>query len=298
MSGRGFAVGPLVAAVLWGGMYVVSKWGFETIPPLTLSFLRLAVGAATLLVVVRVVSPSRSFSRREWGQFAGLGAMVALTIVSQFVGTDLTTASQGSLLTVLTPLFTLAFGVAAFGEAAGPRKIAGMGLAALGTLFVLAGQYDLTAIPAGNRTGVAFLLLASAGWAAYTVWGKPLVRRYSALETATYSTLFAVPMSAVLVPWELSTTGVDLAAVPVTPALVAAVLYLGVLSTAGAWYAWYKGLEFVDAGTVAVFFFAQPVVGAALGALLLDEPVGLGMVAGGAVMFAGIYLVSTGDATS
>ncbi|MFW5911396.1 MAG: DMT family transporter [Halolamina sp.] len=296
MARRWFAVGPLFASVLWGGMYVVSKWGFASIPPVTLSFLRLFTGAVALLAIVRLVAPSRSFGRRDWLQFAGLGAMVGLTIVTQFVGTDLTSASQGSLLTVSTPFFTLLFGIAFFDEAAGRRKLLGMALAGLGTLFVIAGQYDLSAVPTSNLTGVLYLFLASAGWAAYTVWGKPLVRRYSSLETATYSTVMAVPMVALLVPVELVTTDASLSGIVVTPLVIAAVLYLGVASTAVAWYAWYKGLEYVDASTVAVFFFAQPVVGALLGAVLLDEQVGRGMALGGAVMCAGIYLVSTAGA--
>ena len=293
MTGRGFALGPLLAAGLWGGMYVVSKWGFDAIPPVTLSFLRLLLGAATLLVVVRTTRPSRSFSRTEWLRLGGLGALVSLTVVTQFVGTDLTSASQGALLTVLTPVFTLLLGVQVHGEAVTGRKVVGMGLAALGTGFVLAGRYELATIAAGNLAGVGLLFVASVGWAGYTVWGKPLVRRYSALETATYSTVLAVPMAAVLVPIELATRDLSVAALPVTPLVWGAVLYLGVASTAAAWYAWYKGLESVDAGTVAVFFFAQPVVGTALGAVVLDEPVGAGLLVGGGVMFAGIYLVST-----
>jgi len=71
--------------------------------------------------------------------------------------------------------------------------------------------------------------------------------------------------------WYLNLSPADL---PLTAESVAAVLYLGLASTAAAWYLWYKGLEYVPAGTVAVFFFAQPAVGAALGAALLGEALG------------------------
>jgi drug/metabolite transporter (DMT)-like permease len=50
-------------------------------------------------------------------------------------------------------------------------------------------------------------------------------------------------------------------------------------------------------GTVAVFFFAQPLVGAVLGATLLGERLGPGFLAGGVLMGVGIFLVST-DATA
>ena len=290
-----FALAPLLAAVLWGGMYVVSKWGFDSIPPVTLAFLRVVLGAVTLLIAVRRLYPRRGFTRSEWYGFAVLGVWVAVTIATQFVGTDLTTASEGALITVLTPVFTLVFGVVVLDELLTRRKTVGMGVALAGTVVVLASRHDLADLGAGSAFGIAMLVLASVGWAVYTVWGKPLIRRYSALETAAYSTVVAVPLLAVAVPAEFAVTGTNPASIPVTLPLAAAVFYLGVLSTAVAWYCWYKGIEYADTGTVAVYFFAQPVVGAALGAALLGEPLGPGFFAGGVVMAVGIYLVSTAE---
>ncbi len=272
-------------------MYVVSKWGFRAIPPVTLAFLRVSTGAAVLLGLVRVAYPRRSFTRRDRRGFAVLGVWVAVTMGTQFVGTDLTTASEGSLVTVLTPVFTLALGVSLLGEALTARKFVGTALA--GTLVVLVGQYELAALGAGSAAGIGFLVVGSAGWAAYAVYGKPLIRRYSALETATYSTAFAVPLLAVLVPVELGLTEATIRTVSVTGPLVAAVLYLGVLSTAVAWYCWYKGIEVTDTGTVAVFFFAQPVVGAALGTAFLGESIGTEFFVGALLMAFGVYLVTT-----
>jgi drug/metabolite transporter (DMT)-like permease len=206
-------------------------------------------------------------------------------------------------------VFTLALGVALLDESLSRAKVVGTALALLGTLVVVAATTDLGTLAGGAETatvgglggsaaalGVLTLLLASLGWALYTVQGAPLVRRYGALRTATYSTLFAVPLLAVGAGVEVAATGVDLGTIRWTPALLAAVGYLGVASTALAWYLWYKGLEYVDSGTVAVFFFAQPVVGTVLGVLLLGEQAGPGFVLGGAVMAAGIYVVSTARA--
>lgn len=295
MSRRGEALAPLAAAALWGGMYVVSKWGFASIPPATLAFLRVALGAGTLLVVVRVVGPTRTFSRGEHGRFVLLGFWVAVTLLTQFVGTDLTNASQGSLLTVLTPVFTLVLGIVLLGESITARKIGGMAIAAFGTVLVLTGQYDLSQLGEGSAIGITALLLASFGWAAYTVWGTPLVRRYSALETATYSTVWAVPLLAVFSAWELWSLGLSPLDLPTTVPVIAAIFYLGVVSTAAAWYLWYRGVETLEAGVVAVFFFAQPLVGSLLGMVFLGEVLGPTFAVGGIVMATGIYLVSTAD---
>jgi len=286
-----FALAPLAAAALWGGMYVVSKWGFALIPPVTLGFLRVLIGGGALwLVVAHGDGPTPD--RDEWLTFVALGGWVTLTVATQFLGTELTNASQGSLLTVLTPVFTVLLGALVLGERVTRGKAVGIGVAGVGTAIVLGSQYDPTAVATGNLLGVGFLLVASVAWAGYTVWGFPVVRRYGALRAATYSTLTSIPMLGVLAVVELWYLDLSLGDVPITAESTFAVLYLGLASTAAAWYLWYKGLEFVSAGTVAVFFFAQPVVGAALGGVLLAEPLGTGFVLGGAVMALGIWIVS------
>ncbi|SDF61358.1 EamA-like transporter family protein [Halorubrum xinjiangense] len=292
-----FALAPLAAAALWGGMYVVSKWGFALIPPVTLGFLRVALGATVLWLVV-VGRGGAPPTRAEWPTFAALGGWVTLTVATQFVGTELTSASQGSLLTVLTPVFTVALGALVLDERVTAAKAGGMTVAGVGTAVVLAGQYELASIAAGNLLGVALLLVGSAAWAGYTVWGLRAVRRHGALRAATYSSLASVPLLGTLAVGELWYLGVSPAALPLTVESVGAVLYLGLASTAAAWFLWYKGLAYVSAGTVAVFFFAQPVVGAALGAALLGEALGSGFLVGGALMAVGIWIVSRERADS
>lgn len=284
---------PLLAAIVWGGMYVVSKWGFREIPPLTLAFLRIAIGAGVLYLSVRVTTPSRSFSRGEWWRFAVLACWLTGALTTQFVGTDLTNASQGSLLTVLTPVFMIVLGVVALGESLTVREVVGIGAAALGTVVVLNGQYDLSTLTSGNVVGVGLLLVSACSFAAFSTFGKPLIDQYSALETATYATVLSVPLFGVLVPVEMYLQPDAFSSISMTASVIGAVLYLGVLSTAVAWYCWYKGMEYADASTVAVYFFAQPVVGIALGAVMLDEPTGFGLIGGGILLIFGVFLVDT-----
>ncbi|WP_435129662.1 DMT family transporter [Halobaculum sp. D14] len=231
-----------------------------------------------------------------------LGAWVAVTIATQFLGTELTNASQGSLLTVLTPIFAVVLGASVLGERVTRAKAAGVVLAAVGTVVVFAGQYDLTGIAAGNAAGVALLVLASLAWAGYTVWGVAVVRKYGALTAATYSAIAATPMLFVLAVVELAVVGRGVGSIPLSAGFLFAVAYLGLASTAAAWYLWYKGLEHVPAGTVAVFFFfLHPVVGISLGSVLLGEQVGSAFAVGSLIIGVGVWIVSrerAGDAGS
>lgn len=291
---RILATAPFLAAALWGGMYVVSKWGFSEIPPLTLAFFRIVIGASVLYVGVRLTTPKRSFSRQEWRQFATLAVWLTAALTTQFVGTDLTNASQGSLLTVLTPVFMIGLGVTRLGEQLTRGKIVGIGLAFFGTLVVLSGQYDVSTLTNGNLVGVGLLLFSAFSFAAFSAFGKPLIERYSALETATYTTVLSVPLFGVLVPVELYLNPSTLSSVSVTLPVVGAVLYLGLLSTAAAWYCWYKGMEYADASTVAVYFFVQPIVGIVFGSVLLGESTGISIYTGGALLLLGVFLVNRG----
>jgi drug/metabolite transporter (DMT)-like permease len=288
-----FALGPLAAAALWGGMFVVSKWSFDMVPPVTMAFFRVALGGLALWIGLGLLGDARrGIDRADWPAFAGLGFWVTLTLSTQFLGTDLTNASQGSLLTVLVPVFAVVLGALVHGEAVTATNAAGTATAAAGTAIVVVGQYDLSAVATGSAAGVALLVVSSVGWAGYTVWGLPVVRKYSALTAATYSALAAMPMLAVLAAGELLVLGRGVGSIPLSAASSFAILYLGVAATAAAWYLWYKGLEYVPAGSVAVFYFLQPVVGTALGAALLDERIGPGFLAGSIVIGIGVWLVS------
>ena len=49
------------------------------------------------------------------------------------------------------------------------------------------------------------------------------------------------------------------------PTIWGGVLYLGVVSTAGAFFLWNKGLQMIDATSGGLYFFFQPLVGTFLG---------------------------------
>ena len=267
---------PLLAAALWGGMYVVSRLTFDSIPPITLGLLRLLIGVAVLGVVLRRIP-----RLRDW-RLAGLGALLAATLMLQFWGTDLAGAAAGSLLTLLTPVFVAVLAPLLLQERTGRRQWAGIAIALAGAVVVSGGGTGPSLL------GDVLLLGASLTWAAYTVLGAPLVRRLGALEITTAASLWALPMMIPGTVIELA-GGAHLA---LTGAGVLGALYLGVFATALAWWAWYRGVERLPAVTAAVFFLAQPVVGIALSIPIFHFPLTLGFGAGSLLVVVGMLLAT------
>jgi drug/metabolite transporter (DMT)-like permease len=284
-------------------MYVVSRASFGAIPPLTLAALRVTLGALTLAVVLRLMArhdrPTGDqaelprWRRRDHLRALICGLVVAACIATQFLGTDLVSAHDAALLTTVTPVFVVPLAWALLHERPQARVAVGMLLALAGVAVVVSTQAAGGADASGDTRllGDGLLLCSSFAWALFTVLGTPLTRRFSALAASTYAMLWSVVFLAPLVPleWALRSPRPVLA---LSPASVAAVLYLAWGATALAWVLWYRGVARLEAGVAAVFFFAQPVVGGLLSGLFLHEALPPGFWLGGAILAVGILVVS------
>jgi drug/metabolite transporter (DMT)-like permease len=274
-------------------MYVVSKASFANIPPVTLGLLRLLIGGITLSILLwfanrRQSKPAAtSLSQQARKRLPWLGACIAISILTQSLGANLATAHEASLLTTMTPVFIIPIAWLLLGER--PRILVCIGMfIALAGVFLIVGTQDGGGIHASSLLGDAFLLIASLAWALFTVLGTPLVRASSALVVTTYGTWWSLVFFAPFAAWELlHHPGIHLSIES-----AASILYLGIAATALAWFLWYKGVERLPASVAAVFFFAQPLVGSFLSAIFLHESLNTGFWIGGAVLAAGILLVS------
>ena len=275
----------LAAAALWGGMYVVSSATFAAIPPVTLGLLRLVVGAAVLLLVFRG-RPGLGSAPRDRLLLAGL--VLAATLILQFVGTELTGAAEGALLTTTTPAFVLLFAALFEGSRARPMAWAGV-LVALAGVAVLASRNASFAGASGSALlGDLMLVGSAATWALFSSVGRPLVAAVGAFRAIFGASLVAIVLLVPLVPFELSGRTLP----PLEWSTVGAVAYLGVMATAVAWSLWYRGYAAAPPTLTAALFFAQPIVGATLGVLLLRETLGSAFLVGGALIAAGVIAIA------
>jgi drug/metabolite transporter (DMT)-like permease len=265
-------------------MYVVSKVVMNVIPPFTLITLRLLLGIVCLAVFVGLRGGFKA-TRRQVVQVLAVGLVgYGVSLGLQFLGTRLSTAANASLVTSASPAFILLFGAWFLGEKVTPARLMALALATIGVLAVVDPR---SAQLAGSAfVGNLALLGAALTWGLYSVLVKLVSAKLATLEVSVIAFLAGLLVSVPAGAVELSRVDVG----PITPWLVAGVLYLGLVSTALAMYLWNKSLAVLEAGLVSILFFAQPVVGAALGALVLHEHLGVGFWVGGALIAAGLLL--------
>lgn len=285
------ALAALGAASIWGGMYVVSKYVLDFVPPFTLVVLRLAIACVVLLGLL-ALRRQLAIPRRELPLIALCGLIgYPISLGAQFAGTHLSTAHDAALITSSTPAFVAVFAALVLRERVGGWRWGAIALATLGVVVVALGQSggDEAAAP---LLGDVLLLVAALTWALYSVLAKAATAQRSVLVVTTYSLVFGFIIALPTAPIELG--GFSF---PSIPALALwGVLYLGIVSTAVAFYLWNKGLELLDASLASLFFFAQPVVGSVLGWFLLGEWLAPSFFVGAALVAAGVLVASREDA--
>ncbi|KLU61888.1 putative inner membrane transporter yiJE [Peptococcaceae bacterium CEB3] len=275
-----------LAASIWGGMYVVSKILLENIAPFVLVWIRYLVASLTLAIGIAATGQSWRIRRRHLPLVAAIGIVgYALSIWLQFLGTKLSTAQMGAIITSTTPAFMVVFSRFILGEKITVRKAFSVGLATVGVLMIVGnagfGQSD--------RLGGVILFAAALAWALMSVLVKLVPKSYSQLTVTFYAILVATLGITPAAAAQLlrSSPGIWL-----QPSIWSGVLYLGVISTAGAFFLWNKGLQLVNASSGGLYFFFQPLVGTFLGWLILGETVGFSFWLGAVLILTGIALVA------
>jgi drug/metabolite transporter (DMT)-like permease len=298
---KGATLDLAVAAALWGGMYVVSAETFNAIPPATLSLLRLLLGVAALVLIAVLRRESLGWGRVPKQSVLFAGAAVAASMLLQFGGTALTSAVEGSVVTMATPVFVLIFGrliegVAVPRQAWGGIVVATAGVVALGLRSASPTSGGTPDDALARLIGVIMLIGAGATWALFSSFGRPAVAAVGARNAvalcAAVSIPFLIPFSAA----EVVLVGINLSDAT-APFSLFAIAYLGFGATAIGWSSWYRGYAAAPPRLAASVLFLQPLIAAALGVGLLNEAIDASLALGALLLLGGVALISSESAS-
>ncbi|CAI9396017.1 MULTISPECIES: DMT family transporter [unclassified Bacillus (in: firmicutes)] len=274
-----------LAASIWGGMYVVVKVVVAVISPLELVWLRYLIAIVTLIIIGFVTRQKWRIDKRYFLIIIAIGIIGnAISIVAQETGTMLSSAQMGAIITSSTPAFMVIFARLLLKERLTMKKGFSVILATIGVFLIVGiGDLDLT-----SKLGGITLLLAALTWAFMSVLIKLLPSNYSQTVVTTYSITVAL---IVLTPFVLPRLqGINISEWG-HPSIYGGLLYLGIVSTAGGFLLWNRGLQMLNASSGGIFFFFQPVVGAVLGWMILGENIGITFWIGSSLILLGVLFI-------
>jgi len=286
-------LGPIyltLAASIWGGMYVVSKMVLEFISPLELVWFRYVVALFTLGMIGFATHQSWHIHKRDIPLVIAMGLIgYFISIWAQFAGTQFSSAQMGAVITSATPAFMVIFARILLKEKITFLKGLSVFLATIGVLLIV----GIGGIGDSFQLGGIILGIAALTWALMSVIVKMIPNTYSILVITTYAILVA---TVVITPFVITQINKEQMIYLFQPMVWGGILYLGIVSTAGAFFLWNKGLQLVDASRAGLYFFFQPLVGTLLGWLFLGEQVGMTFWLGTLLIIGGVLLVINDEA--
>ncbi|WP_459928797.1 DMT family transporter [Desulfosporosinus burensis] len=274
--------------LVWGANYTVGKWGMVGFDPLTFNVVRFVGATPLLFLLLYVLEKDLRIQLKDFWELAMLG-LIGITIYQTLfmASVKYATATNASLMLAISPVFTAIFAWLAGQERLGSRGRWGSALALLGVVFVLLFGTNKLAIGWDVIRGDLIAILASSVWGLYPVLAKRMLRRYSALKTMTYASLFG--MIFFLVIGAKGVLAITWSEIP--SAAWGSMLYSIVLVTAFGLVVWYHAINRIGANRVMAYMYAVPAVAVVAAAILIKEQIHLMQVLGAVVIFLGISMI-------
>ena len=261
---------------------------------MTVVTLRLLISALCFLIWF--------FFRREKIDYRGpkwLGRLFLLSLFGtglhygiQTVGLEYTTAFNASVYAVTGPISITIIAALFLGEKITLKKASGIGIALLGVLVVIGidtlKSFDLK----GHLLGDFLVFISIFMWGIFSVIGKEMTRQMGALRLTAIITfigaLYMIPLGLI----ESQKTAFSLSQISLEA--WAAIAFLGITCSFLATLLYVYALQKTEAQKVGVYLYTIPPMTYVIAAVVLNERIGINLLIGSLIVFAGVYLTERG----
>ncbi|MGH9658935.1 MAG: DMT family transporter [Bryobacteraceae bacterium] len=298
-EGRGPGAALLYSAIaimvlLWSANFIIGKIALREFPPLLAGGLRVALAGlfmAPAYAWQKTRSSGEVWEKRDAPMLIFLGICgVALNQLFFLMGLGRTSVAHASFIIATMPIQVLLIAAARKQEKLTARKLAGMSVA-------LGGVVLLNTLPSAARGGTGptllgdlFIFLAGLTFAIFTVVGKGVSGRHSGITVNTFGYVGGGVVLLPLTLWQAR----GFAFGDVTAAGWMSLVYMALFPSVICYGIFYWALKHTSASRIAAFSYLQPALATGMAAALLGERITAPVIAGGMVIFTGVYLAERG----
>ncbi|MBM3502269.1 MAG: DMT family transporter [Alphaproteobacteria bacterium] len=283
----------IVAMAIAAGNPVVGRAVIEDVPPMALTFWRFVAAAIALLPFgAAAMWRDRALLRRHAPLIGVLGVLgVGVYNAFLYLGVQTTTAINASLIVGAVPVAAALLTVVMLRETPHWRRAVGVALGFLGIVVTIA-RGDLSVVlDLAFVLGDLLMLISALGFASYSVLLRKLPR---GLHPVGFMLIIDLVALAGTTPFYAAEVAMG-HRFDVTPDVIGAILYVGVMATAVSFSLYNVGVAAVGSPTASQFVYLAPVFTSLMAVVFLGENLRLYHGAGIALIFAGIYLSTTAD---
>jgi drug/metabolite transporter (DMT)-like permease len=276
---------PLVAVMLWGGIYPGIKLGLRDIPALSFTYLRLLLATGILCAIARR-TPRGRHTTGIWKPllYAGLAQMAFQGLL--IAGLARTTAGNSAVLSATAPLLTAGWLVVTSRARLAPRQWAGL-LAGLGGVTLVAAGGG-AAFSATQISGDLLTIGAAGAWAWYGFAIGPLVGLLGTLR----ATGWAMGLAALLFTPIALLEVVSQAWNSVSWMAWGGLVYTATAGMVVAMALWGKAVQQFGPRHTMLYVYLEPVAALVIAAVLLGEFFNLVQAGGVLLTLLGVWCAS------
>lgn len=262
-----------LAAIFWGGNYVVGKLMVTHLDPVLLSQARWLITSVLLLTVnYRLVKTSLPAFRRSWFTLVKLAVCgQVLFPLTLYIGLQYTTSLNAAIYLSATPCLVLILNRFVFGDFISKANIAGVIISTTGVLWLLSmGHLDDLSFLLGFNKGDCWTMASAASWAVYCSF---LRTKPAAITGNVFVTLSAVIGALCLIPFSIGVLVNDPgASFDLRPGVqpLLGLAYLVVFPSWLSYLFWSKGIGDIGATRGEIFTHLVPLSGGALSIMFLN----------------------------
>ena len=255
-----------------------------SMPSSIIALVRGIIGSIFLLLVVfaRRTGIDMSAVKRNWWKLLLSGGCIGVNWILLFEAYRFTTVATATLCYYLQPVIVVLGSALVLKEKLSIRKLLCVLVAILGMIPV---SGVLESIPtAGEVTGI---LLATG---AALLYGINILTNKTMQGLSPFDmTIFCmITATLTLLPYTLLTE--DWSAIVWEPQSLLLLLVVGIIHTGVAYALYYSALEIMKAQEVAIYGYIAPICAILLSALLLSEPLTVGIVIGAVMILGATYI--------
>lgn len=276
------ALKALTTVAIWGASFLVIRIALESATPFGVVWMRNALAAAALFLLLRVRGVSLLPEPGDRARCALLGLIVGGHLLIQTFAMQSTSTLRAGWIVAFIPVVVAVGSRFFLGMRMRPLGWLGIAIATIGVLVFTAVR---PAQLAGAGLGDALMLISTLTWGAYTLLSLGVVQRNGGLRVAAFALAISVlpTLAAALVAgsWHSAPTARSLAAIA----------FLACCASALAMWLFADAIAELGPERTTAFQYLQPFVTLATSVAFLHEPLTTTQLVAGPSVLLGVWLV-------
>jgi drug/metabolite transporter (DMT)-like permease len=287
-------ISSILASVLWGGNFPAMKVALQGIGPLDLVLYRSVLAALFTILVFPKRREMLRIRRKEFPFVLSLcltgGSVFWIMAV---LGVKYSTPINASFLVNTNPLFIVIFASLFLQESVSGIRAIGMAISIFGAYVIVSGGQLLNVFASETLLGDAFALIAAILWATYTITYKRRVLRDSSITAEQLNAqMFVLSVPILFVVGILGSDPLSVTRASLNVQIGA--VYVGLIGTGFAYFLFNRALKTLKTSASAMNLFVTPVSAMLFSYIIVNEPITLYKLAGGALILIGILMPNYG----